>query len=163
MKLVQETRATSELTIVGDGPLRPALEALAGALKLRCRFTGAQPIEMIHRALCQARVFCLPSVTAANGDSEGLPTVIVEAQAMGIPVVSTMHAGIPEIISNEQNGILTPERDHRALSSALSRILEDRELWERFHLAALRRIDKHFNLNTQTAKLEEIYSELLGA
>jgi len=122
---------------------------------------GAQPITVIREALREARVFCLPSVTAVNGDSEGLPTVIAEAQAMGIPVVSTFHAGIPEIVIHEVNGLLAPERDYRALSFALCRVLEDGQLWERFRLAALRQIDRHFNLETQTAKLEQIYSGLL--
>ena len=161
MEIVQRTRKSSELTIIGDGPLRPALESLAGTLDLRCRFMGAQPITVIREALREARVFCLPSVTAVNGDSEGLPTVIAEAQAMGIPVVSTFHAGIPEIVIHEVNGLLAPERDYRALSFALCRVLEDGQLWERFRLAALRQIDRHFNLETQTAKLEQIYSGLL--
>ncbi len=162
MEYVQRVRHASEVVIVGDGPLRPQLEKLAGRLKLRCLFTGTLPTSSIRAALRRARVFCLPSVTAANGDSEGLPTVLAEAQAMGIPVVATNHAGIPEIISHEMNGFLTQERDHEALSLVLCRILEDRELWDRFHLNAAKHIGEHFNLKTQTEKLEGIYGSVIS-
>lgn len=162
MQYVQKIRPASALVIIGDGPLRPELEEMSARLKLRCRFTGTLPTSSIRTALRRARVFCLPSVTAGNGDSEGLPTVLAEAQAMGLPVVATVHAGIPEIISHEVNGLLTPERDHGAISSALCRILEDESLWERFRRAAVRQVDEHFNLKTQTAKLEQIYGAVVA-
>lgn len=161
MELVQRNVPGSELTIIGDGPLRSSLESLAGQLNVKCRFLGTQPREVIRKALEEAGVFCAPSVTAANGDSEGLPTVLAEAHAMGLPVVSTLHAGIPEIVAHGVTGLLAPERDHQALADSLSRLLIDKALWERFHRAALLRIEEHFDLQTQTAILEEIYTGLL--
>lgn len=162
MALVQRDSPACELTVIGDGPLRTELEALAARLRLRCRFLGTQPAEMIRKALRRTRLFCVPSVTAANGDSEGLGIVFAEAQAAGIPVVSTRHGGIPEVVWDENSGLLTPERDHRTLAAALSRLLADPALWQRFHNAALLHIDRNFNLATQTALLEEMYAELIA-
>lgn len=162
MEHVQRVRPASDLVIIGDGPLRPVLEAMAARLKLRCQFQGMQPSNVIRKALGEARVFCLPSVTAANGDSEGLPTVLAEAQAMGVPVVATDHAGIPEIVSQDITGLLVPERDHKALSFALCRVLEDCELWRCLHLNASKQIRENFDLKTQTKKLERIYEGVLS-
>ena len=158
MQLVQRAHPHCELTVIGDGPLRPSLEALAGQLRIRCQFRGAQPTAIVREALRTAKLFCVPSVTAANGDSEGFGMVFAEAQAMGIPVVSTIHGGIPEVVLNRVTGLLSPERDYESLASALSSLLSDEELWQNFHHAALERIEQYFDLATQTVLLETIYS-----
>ena len=106
MRLVQQAHPQCELIIIGDGPLRPSLEALATELKLRCQFRGAQPAARVRESLRRARIACAPSVTAADGNSEGLPTVVGEALAMGVPVVATRHAGIPEIVIPHVTGLL---------------------------------------------------------
>jgi colanic acid/amylovoran biosynthesis glycosyltransferase len=138
--------------------LRPALEALAKDLKIRCQFSGVQSSVAIRDALQKAKIFCVPSVTAANGDSEGLAIVFAEAQAMGVPVVSTTHGGIPELVVNRKTGLLAPERDHKALADALSLLLADERLWQEFHQAGPRNIEERFDLKTQTAALEHIYT-----
>ena len=158
MQLVQRTHPECELTVIGDGPLRSALEALATDLKVRCRFLGVQPAAIVREALRGARIFCGPSVTAADGDSEGLGMVFAEAQATGVPIVSTVHGGIPEIVANEVTGLLTPERDHEALADAIALLLGDEALWQRFHRAAVQHIGQRFDLAAQTAQLERIYS-----
>jgi colanic acid/amylovoran biosynthesis glycosyltransferase len=163
MQVVQQAHPQCELTVIGDGPLRAALETLARELKIRFQFRGIQPPAVIREALQKTHIFCVPSVTAANGDSEGLGIVFAEAQAMGVPVVSTAHGGIPEIVLDGVTGLLVPERNHRALADALSRLLADQELWQRFHLAALERIKRNFDLKTQTALLENIYTGIIPA
>jgi colanic acid/amylovoran biosynthesis glycosyltransferase len=163
MQLVQQAHPQCELTVIGDGPLRAALETLARELKIRFQFRGIQSPAVIREALQKAHVFCVPSVTATNGDSEGLGIVFAEAQAMGVPVVSTTHGGIPEIVLNGVTGLLVPERNHRALADALSSLLADQDLWQRFHLAALERIKHNFDLKTQTALLENIYTGIIPA
>jgi glycosyltransferase involved in cell wall biosynthesis len=162
MRRVQQEQPESVLTIIGDGPLRSSLEALAAELGIRCEFRGTQPTAVVRAALAATKVFCVPSVTAANGDSEGLPTVIAEAQAMGIPVVSTLHGGIPEIVINGVNGLLVPERDAASLAAALILLLRDEERWRQFHLAALRNVEQSFDLRTQTALLEGMYSDAIS-
>jgi colanic acid/amylovoran biosynthesis glycosyltransferase len=161
MQVVQRAHPQCKLTVIGDGPLRPSLEVLAGQLGIRCQFRGTQPMAIVREALRTAKVFCVPSVTAANGDSEGLGMVFAEAQAMGIPVVSTVHGGIPEVVLNRVTGLLSPERDYESLASALSTLLSDEELWQSFHRAALERIEQWFDLSTQTALLEKIYNQAI--
>ena len=161
MPYIQKAHPRSELTVIGDGPLRGQLEALAGELRIRCRFSGAQSSAAVRDALCTAKVFCVPSVTAANGDSEGLPTVFAEAQAMGVPVVSTTHGGIPEIILDGVNGLLVPERDYMSLAEAITSLLGDDALWQRFHQAAIGNIAQFFDLGIQTGLLEDIYSRVV--
>lgn len=163
MQLVQQAQPHSELTVIGDGPLRSSLAALAAELDIRCHFVGAQPTSVVREALAAAKIFCVPSVTAANGDSEGLPTVLAEAQAMGVPVVSTIHGGIPEIVSNGVNGLLVPERDARSLADAMILLLDDEDRWRRFHRAALRSVEQNFDLQTQTALLEKLYTGIIAA
>jgi colanic acid/amylovoran biosynthesis glycosyltransferase len=161
MRLVQDVYPESELTIIGDGPLRPDLEVLARNLKVQCSFRGVQPHAAVQRELRETRVFCAPSVTAANGDSEGCPIVIAEAQAMGLPVVASRHAGIPEIVKDGVTGLLAPERDHTALAAALLKLLSEEGLWRRFRSAALSNIEQHFDLKLQTALLETLYDQAL--
>jgi glycosyltransferase involved in cell wall biosynthesis len=162
MQRVQQEQPECPLTIIGDGPLRASLEVLAQELGIRCHFRGTQPSAVVREALSMAKVFCVPSVTAGNGDSEGLPTVLAEAQAMGIPVVSTTHGGIPEIIVNGVNGLLVPERDTGSLAAAIILLLADEQRWRQFHQAALRNVEQHFDLQAQTEQLEAIYSKLIG-
>jgi colanic acid/amylovoran biosynthesis glycosyltransferase len=163
MQLVQRARPECELTVIGDGPLRLSLESLAKDLKVRCQFRGVQPATVIREELQKARIFCAPSLTAADGDSEGLGMVFAEAQAMGVPVVSTMHGGIPEVVVNRSTGLLTPERDYQALANALSVLLVDDGLWQQFHQAAPQHIEQHFDLQAQTVLLEDIYTEAIAS
>jgi colanic acid/amylovoran biosynthesis glycosyltransferase len=162
MQVVQARRAATELTIVGDGPERFNLERLASELHVRCRFMGVQPPASVRGMLQKSRLLCLPSVKTSDGHVEGLPTVLIEAQAMGVPVVSTFHSGIPEGVADGVTGILVPERDSENLAVALLRLLEDQDLWQRFHLATQGHIDRQFDLRRQTALLEDIYAEQIS-
>lgn len=86
--------------------------------------------------------------------------VFAEAQAMGVPVVSSLHGGIREIVENGVTGLLVPERDYEALAAALDRLLNDDSLYQPFRLAAVNRVARHFDLNRQTALLEDAYDEI---
>jgi colanic acid/amylovoran biosynthesis glycosyltransferase len=114
-------RAPFTLRLVGDGPLRGELEALAATLGLGARvsFAGWRSSAEVAREMTEADLLVVPSVTAADGDMEGLPIVIVEAMATGLPVVGTLHSGIPEIVEDGVTGRLVAERDDRALAEAL--------------------------------------------
>lgn len=162
MHAVQQSMPNATLTVMGDGPLRPRLQDLAVALGVRVQFTGAAPSALIKQRLRQAAIVCVPSCTAANGDSEGLPIVLLEAQSMGIPVVSTYHAGIPEAVIHGQTGLLTAEGDSDALAANLLLLLQNKDLQHQYGARGAKRIAEHFDLQSQTDRLEEIYEEVLA-
>jgi colanic acid/amylovoran biosynthesis glycosyltransferase len=148
--------------IIGDGEQAGELRALAHALAIddRVEFLGARPHEEVKRRLSEADVFLLPSVTAANGDAEGVPVSLMEAMASGALVVSTRHSGIPDLVEDGVSGFLAPERDPRALSVALeaAAVPQDRAAVAR---AARRRVEAEFDLATQLDTLEELLAGVL--
>jgi colanic acid/amylovoran biosynthesis glycosyltransferase len=109
----------------------------------------------------ESHIFILPSVTATNGDKEGLPNVLKEALASGLPVISTYHAGIPELIQDGKSGFLVKERDAYTLSIRLNQLIENPSLWSTFSSKGRKRVEEAFNLQHQIQKLEQIYTELL--
>jgi len=104
---------------------------------------------------------CTPSIRAPNGDSEGLGIVNLEAQASGIPVVGTLHGGIPEAVEHGITGLLSPERDPEALAENILTLLSDMALRTKMGLAARERMVRLFDLSQQSALLEKIYLEIL--
>ncbi|WP_305790097.1 glycosyltransferase [Symbioplanes lichenis] len=151
------------ILIVGDGPLGPALRAQAAALRLDVTFAGALDHAAASRSMAAARVFASPSRTAADGDSEGLPTTLLEAQARGIPVVSTVHSGIPEAVRHESTGLLGPEGDRRALAHHLRSLLTDEQLRHRLGRQARAHVRADFDIVRQTALLEDLYDDITSA
>lgn len=115
--------------IVGEGPLRNRLQEQIRQLDLENTVTlcGALPHAAVIEKYEQATVFTLPCVLSADGDRDGIPNVILEAMAMELPVISTRHSGIPEVIEDGVNGILVPPAQAEALAKALARLLDDPE------------------------------------
>ena len=156
-------RPRTELVIIGDGPLRAQYEALAAARGLRCRFLGTQPAGVVRGWMARATVFCVPSEVAASGDAEGFGMVFIEAQAMGLPVVSTLSGGIPEAVKHGETGLLVAERDPQALSEAILQLIDDDEQWQRYSVAGRKNVLEHFNLVRQTSRLEHVFEQLLSS
>jgi colanic acid/amylovoran biosynthesis glycosyltransferase len=157
---VQKRHPDAELIVVGMGPQQPSLAEQAKRLSISCTFMGAQPQSTIHRLLQSARVFCVPSVTATNGDSEGLGMVFAEAQAMGVPVVSFEHGGIPEVVRHGETGLLAPEGDTAVLGRYIERLITDDQLWNEYSRAGVAWVQRQFDLETQTGELEKIYERV---
>jgi glycosyltransferase involved in cell wall biosynthesis len=111
----------------------------------------------------KASIICQPSVTAADGDSEGLPTVVLEAAATAKPLLATHHSGIPEIVVDGTTGFLVPEREVGALADRLLLLLKNADLRRRMGEAGRRRIEEHFDLRKQAKRLEEIYGETISS
>jgi glycosyltransferase involved in cell wall biosynthesis len=160
---LRERHPGARLALIGDGPLRGELERLAMALKVPTEFLGVLGPDAVRGWMQRARVLCNPSVTAANGDTEGLGMVFAEAQATGLPVVSTRHGGIPEVVRDGETGLLAQERSVEELTSHLERMMTDRALWEMCSERAKVWIRKQFDIRTCTAGLEEVYDEAVGA
>ncbi len=150
-----------ELVVIGGGRLRGACEARASALRVRCRFLGTQPAAVVQDYMSRASVFCVPSLVAASGDAEGFGMVFIEAQAMGLPVVSTRSGGITEAVKDRETGMLVNERDPHALAEAILALIQDDALWQRYSIAGRRRVEDHFNLAHQTERLENVFEQLI--
>ena len=161
LAIVKQRKPHVRLVVIGDGPLRSSLEAIAREERIDCQFLGAQPSDVVSDWISCSRVFCTPSVTAASGDSEGLGMVFAEAQAMGTPVVSFHHGGIPEVVCHGATGLLAPERDLAALAQHVLRYLSDDIFWNACSTHGSKWIKERFDINAQTAKLEALYSEVV--
>jgi glycosyltransferase involved in cell wall biosynthesis len=111
----------------------------------------------------KAGVLCVPSITGSDGDSEGLPIALYEAQASGLPTVAFASAGIPEVVIHGKTGFLAPERDWRQLSEYLVLLLKNEELCDSFSRAGREQTEQKFNIRKQTASLEGIYEEAIEA
>jgi colanic acid/amylovoran biosynthesis glycosyltransferase len=133
--------------IVGDGEERGPLLELRRRLGLtdRVHLHGAASREEVLSLMRRARVLATPSVTDADGNRDALPTVLLEALALGLPVVSTPVGGIPEIVDPGVHGLLVPERDPVALAEALARAVDDEVLWARMAQAGPRRASERFD------------------
>jgi colanic acid/amylovoran biosynthesis glycosyltransferase len=156
-----ELSTPARLAVIGDGPLRQDLKALSRLLNVDAQFLGAQPSEVVRKWIGKARVLCNPSVTAANGDSEGFGMVFAEAQAMGTPVVSSLSGGIPEAVCDGKTGLLAPERDVTTLATHLHRFLTDDAFWQSCSVRAAAWVRQRFDLHKQTRQLENIYDEVV--
>ena len=154
---------SARLVVVGDGPLRSGLEAHARRLELDAQFVGWQTPEQIAARLREVRVLCVPSRRAANGDAEGLPTVIPEAAAHGVPAVGTRHSGIPEAIEEDRSGLLADEGDVEGIARQLTAVLTDDGLWRRLSAGARENAARNFDPQRQAEELERIYDEALAA
>lgn len=119
-----------QYTIVGDGPLRKPLEKLASGCTLGddITFMGGLTRGEVVSLLATADVLLVPSVTAQDGDQEGIPVVVMEAMATAMPVVASRHSGIPELVRNGETGLLAEERDEMGLVAHLGRLAGDAEL-----------------------------------
>jgi glycosyltransferase involved in cell wall biosynthesis len=146
----------TRLVIIGDGPLRPELEAMAP----RAEFLGVQPGDVVRAWMNRARVLCVPTVRAANGDMDGCPIVFFEAQAMGLPVVAFASGGTPEAVVDGETGLLATEGDTTGLAERLARLLDSESDWERMSALARTRVRRDFDIVKQCEKLEAIYDAL---
>lgn len=149
------------LTVVGDGELRGELELLAVELGLESavRFLGRQPQERVVPLLREHHLLIAPSVTAADGDQEGIPNVLKEAMACGMPVVATTHSGIPELVEHGVSGVLAPERDAEALARELRGLLDRPERWPEMGRAGRARVEEAFDGDRLNDELEGLYRE----
>ncbi|MEX1015648.1 MAG: glycosyltransferase [Phycisphaeraceae bacterium] len=160
-KLVAEGRPV-RCTIVGDGPLRETLERQIARLGLSERVQLAGPgahEDVIARMQC-ADLLVAPSVTAANGDQEGIPNVIKEAMAAGLPVISTRHGGIPELVVDGETGWLVPERDPTALADRLRLWMDQPGRGRGMSRAGRAQVEAKFDASQLNDRLDAIYRSL---
>ena len=146
--------------IVGSGPLEEALVDMIArqGLEDRVSLLGPRPQDEVREIVRNAAVLAAPCVVAADGNRDGLPTVLLEACALGTPVVSTPVTGIPEVVRDGETGLLVPERDPRALADALERLLEDGDERVRLARASRSHAETHFDLHRNAASLRDLFA-----
>ncbi|MDM5284522.1 glycosyltransferase [Peribacillus frigoritolerans] len=152
------------LTIIGRGGLEEYLISLANQLNLgdSFRLLNHLPKDQVREQMTNADIFCAASLEAADGDVEGIPNTLKEAMAIGVPVISTNHAGIPELITNNKEGVLVQENNVDELADALEFMLSNREIWETYTVAARQKVEQKFNLSQQLQQQAEFYDELVA-
>jgi len=144
-----------ECRIVGEGPMRGELEAEIRVLSLQEIITlcGVLPHDKVIDLYHQATIFVLPAILGANGDRDGIPNVILEAMASGLPVISTRHSGIPEVIEDGYNGLLVPPADDIALATAMAKLFEDPQERQNLAQKGYQTVIENFNLERKVAQL----------
>jgi glycosyltransferase involved in cell wall biosynthesis len=118
------------------------------------QLVGPQTSERVQEYLSRANLFVLPSVVTRSGNAEGIPVALMEAMAAGVPVISTAITGIPELVVDNETGLLVPPRDAEALANAIGRLLDNPELSERLREAAFRKVDDEFQLEANAREIE---------
>jgi colanic acid/amylovoran biosynthesis glycosyltransferase len=148
--------------VIGDGPMRSELEGLARkhGLDDTVVFHGEKARADVARLLDTMHVLLVPSVTAQNGDVEGLPMVLLEAMARGLPVVASDHTGIPEAIQHDATGWLVPERDPDALGKAILNVARHPERWHEVATAARRLVETRHDLKRLSHELGVLFEGL---
>jgi colanic acid/amylovoran biosynthesis glycosyltransferase len=161
MAKIQETNDEIEFVLIGDGELKAEVENLAAKLLRRHQILGFQSSCIVRQWMNQSMVLVVPSVTASTGDCEGLPTVIVEAQAMGLPVIASDHAGIPQAVIQGETGFLTPEKDVDAIAKYILMLFQDPQLCQKLSYQGKDHVRQNFDQTKQAQTLERIYDEIL--
>lgn len=153
-------RPMDRLVLAGDGPLRRDTEERCDSLGIRDNvvFPGRLVKSRVADLMREADVFVHHSVTAEDGDMEGIPTVLMEAMATGLVVVSTRHSGIPELIEDSVDGFLVDERDVDAYARRLRTLARADDSMGR---RARRKIEEKFNMSRQNVALRDIYKRLI--
>lgn len=158
---VKQRVADAELKIIGEGPLEPSLRNIAAELQLDIDFAGRMTADDVIREMRFARVLCAPSIRASNGDSEGLPTVIMEAQACGLPVVTSARGGVTEGIIDGITGTAVPERAIDQMADALVNYLQNDSLAAKTSQAARLFAERELDVAIHTQLLEKYYNEIV--
>ncbi|WP_043345245.1 glycosyltransferase [Belnapia moabensis] len=163
--LLDNPKLRMTFSIVGDGPLLPKMQALVEELGMKQHITllGAVQHDEVQALLTQADGFILHSVAAEDGDMEGIPVALMEAMALGLPVVTTRHSGIPELVEHEVTGFLVEERDEAALAKILGDIGTQCPDMSKLVEAARMTIKRDFNRKTQAQRLYGFFKTILGA
>lgn len=159
--ILRERGRAFECAIVGAGPLEENLRSQIAYLGLgsRVALLGPRTQEEVKRMIKEAAVFAAPCIIGADGNRDGLPTVLLEAMALGTPCVSTDVTGIPEVLHHGQTGLIVNQHDAQALAGAIERLLDDRELAVQMAGNARRLLETNFDIHQNTTKIRSVFSQ----
>ena len=158
-RFLQERGHNFECHFVGDGPDRKSLNELVNQAGLsdKVRFHGRLTRDEIARLLVDADVLTVPSVPTRDGRREGIPVVLMEAMGSGVPVIASNLSGIPELVNDQQTGMLVAPRDAKSIADALERYIQDPALRRRFGNAGRAKVVEEFDLNKNAAILARYF------
>jgi glycosyltransferase involved in cell wall biosynthesis len=157
-QLPESLASACRLVMVGDGPMLEAAKGLVRqqSLTTQVRFAGVLPPTEIAALMRQVRGFVQHSLVAPDGDSEGSPVAVMEAQLSGLPVVATRHAGIPEVVMDGSTGILVEEGDVQAMANAMAQLVRNPQLAARLGAAGQERMSLHFTVEHHLAAVSAL-------
>ncbi len=163
-KKIKDKFPKATLTIIGGGELHEYISTLASQLNLGDSFRLLNRLhkDKVRVHMANADLFCAASMVASNGDVEGIPNTLKEAMALGVPVISTDHAGIPELITHNREGFLVQENNVDQLADALEFMLNQRSMWETYTVAARDKVETMFDAKQQLQLQAHYYDQLLG-
>lgn len=161
LALLQREGKIVQLRLIGEGSERERLEEQARELGIaeQIQFVGRLPNHQVLEEMRTAHAFVLPSVPAENGCMDGIPNVIIEAMALGVPCISTAISGIPELVIDQECGLLVPPREAEPLARAIAKLLDDDDLQRRFGERGRVRVEALFEMERNAKKLITIYRE----
>jgi glycosyltransferase involved in cell wall biosynthesis len=161
-RLLTEAGVDVRCTFVGDGPDRRALsgQIAAAGLEGRVELTGHRTRAEVAELLHSAHILVAPSVPTRKGKREGIPVVLMEAMASGVPVVASRVSGIPELVADQVSGVLVPPGDERVLAAAIGRLHADRALRERLATAGRDKVVREFDVHVNAADLVRRFGAL---
>lgn len=150
------------LTVAGNGPLRDQLlrHIEAMGLEREVSYVGGISHEEVQRLMEESHFYVLHSKTASDGDKEGQPLTVIEATATGLPVISTRHSGIPDVVIDGETGYLVAEEDVEAMADRIVHLARHPEKWETMGRAGRDHVEKHFDLAKQVRKLIRQYEAI---
>jgi colanic acid/amylovoran biosynthesis glycosyltransferase len=162
--IAQRDVPTMKLRVVGDGPLMKMSQARVAELGLADSVTllGAQEHIVVQAEMRAARCFVQHSIVAPSGDSEGTPVSIIEASATGLPVISTRHAGIPDVVVDGETGFLVEEKDVRGMAERMIRLATQPDLAAAMGAAAQCRIREQFSIERSLGELWRIIESCIA-
>jgi len=163
LSLIKTSREV-RLLMAGDGPLLPAAKYLARRLGLarQVDFLGALDHDNLPAFIGGGHIYAQHSVTAADGDREGIPVSLMEAAASGLPIVATAHSGIPELVSDGRSGFLVQERDYEGMARRMAALIDSPESWPSLGAAGREIVSENFDIEKQTAKMIKLFSDCIG-
>ncbi|CAN5415736.1 glycosyltransferase [soil metagenome] len=150
-----------DFVMVGQGPLRDEMEALARKLLPKVTVHDRLTQVEIRDLLSQAQIYLHGSVTLANGHAEAMGIANLEAEALGTPVVAFRSGGVGEAVEDGASGYLAEERDVEAMATGVARLLQDQAQWAAFSTRAAQLIPERFDINRQSVMLEDYYDEII--
>ncbi|MGE0009512.1 MAG: glycosyltransferase [Candidatus Babeliales bacterium] len=153
-----------EYNIIGDGPLMALMKELILKLEVsdKIHLLGSKTQAEVRELMQSSHILLAPSVTSSDGDKEGIPVSMMEAMAVGMPIISTYHSGIPELVQDGITGLLVEEKNVIALAEKIKYLILHPELWPKMGKAGRKQIVENFNSKKQAKNLVKIFYEFLN-